>query len=194
MTNQNSCTGNENPTKNWKNKLDLIWKDFDSRSWRNKSHLILRSISWDLIENKFSQSTMKSWSHEVRWMKKIEVAWKNVFCVLEWCEKFKFYYFDKFSHFTHFDEMKILRNSITILSTLTNLTQTLTLSFSSCYPKIKCANEDHGIENEGLYIKYRWRVAQELSNKWFITLRKHYSTFTLATINAPFQYPALADG
>jgi hypothetical protein len=76
-------------------------------------------------------------------------------CVLEWCEKFKFYYFVKFSHFTSFDDMKTRRNSNKILSTLKNLKQTLTLSFSSCSPKLKCANDAYGVENEGLYRKYR---------------------------------------
>jgi hypothetical protein len=66
---------------------------------------------------------------------------KECFCVLERCEKIKFSYFDKFSHFTHFDEMKNLRTSITFLSTLTNLSQTLTLSLSSSSPKPKYANE-----------------------------------------------------
>ena len=75
-----SCTGDENSTKNWKNQLDFIWKDFDSRSWRNKSHLVLWCISWDYFENKFSRSTMKSWSHEVRWKKKLEFWWKNALC------------------------------------------------------------------------------------------------------------------
>ena len=75
-------------------------------------------------------------------MKEKVRSWvKECFCVLEWCEKIKFSYFDKFSHFTHFDEMKILRNSNKILSTLTNLKQTLTLSLSSCSPKLKCKNE-----------------------------------------------------
>ena len=72
---------------------------------------------------------------------KVRSRVKEWFCVLEWCEKVKFSYFDKFSHFTHFDEMKILRNSIRILLALTNLTQTLTLSLSSCSPKTKCTNE-----------------------------------------------------
>ena len=136
-----SCTGDENSNQNRKNELDFIWKDFDSRSWRNKSHSILRSISWYSIKNMFSQSTIKklvSWGS----MKEKVRSWvKECFWVLEWCEKIKFSYFDKFSHFTLFDEMKILRNSITVLSTLTNLTQTLTLSLFSCSPKPKCANE-----------------------------------------------------
>ena len=53
------CMGDQNSTKNWKNELDFIWNDFYSRSWRNKSHSILRYISWDLVENKFLQSVMK---------------------------------------------------------------------------------------------------------------------------------------
>ena len=59
-TTKKPCTDNENSTKNWKNQLDFIWKDFDSRTWRNKSHLILRCISWKSIKNKFPQSTIKS--------------------------------------------------------------------------------------------------------------------------------------
>ena len=38
--------------QNWKNQLDFIWKDFDIRPWRYKSHSILRCISWDSVENK----------------------------------------------------------------------------------------------------------------------------------------------
>ena len=135
-----SCTGDENSTKNWKNELDFISKDFDSRSWGNKSHSISRCISWYLIENEFSQSTMKKLVSRGSMREKSKVWWK-MFCVLEWCEKFKFYYFGKFSHFTSFDEMKILRNLNKILSTLNNLKQTFTLSLSSCSPKIKCVNE-----------------------------------------------------
>ena len=62
-----------------KTQLDFIWKDFTSRSQRNKFHSIQRFISWDSIKNKFSQSTMKIWSHEVRWKKKLEVGWKNAY-------------------------------------------------------------------------------------------------------------------
>ena len=76
--------------------------------------------------------------------RKIRSLVKKCFCVLEWCEKFNFSYYENFSHFTHFDEMKILRNSITILSTLKNLTQTLTLSLSSCSPMPKCAMRSKG--------------------------------------------------
>ena len=79
LNNQKPCMDNENSTKNWKNQLDFIWKDFTSRSQWNKSHSIRRCISWDSIENEFSQSMMKIWSHEVRWKKKLEVGWKNVF-------------------------------------------------------------------------------------------------------------------
>lgn len=84
-----------------------------------------------------------------------------------------FSYFEKFSHFTNFNEMKILGNSDKILSTLKNLKQTLTLSLSSCSPKLKFTNEEYGVENEGLYRSYRKRVTHESSNKWFIILRKH---------------------
>ena len=118
---------------------------------------------------------------------------KECFCFLERCETITFSYFDKFSHFTYFDELKILRNSITILSNLINLTQTLTLSLSPCSPKPNCANEAQGVKNEGLYSIYRRSKTQGSPNKWFIILRKHYITFTLATINAPFWYPTLAD-
>ena len=78
-TTKKPCTSDEKSIKNWKNQLDFIWKDFTSRSQWNKSHSIQRCISWDSVENEFSQSMMKSWSHEVRWMKKLEVGWKNVF-------------------------------------------------------------------------------------------------------------------
>ena len=71
-----SCTGDENSTKNRKNDLDFIWKDFNFGSWIEKSHSIPRCISWDLIENKILQSTMKSLSHGIQWKKKLEVWWK----------------------------------------------------------------------------------------------------------------------
>ena len=79
--------------------------------------------------------------------RKVRSLVKKCFCVLEWCEKFKFSYFEKFSHFTNFDEMKNLENSNKIFSSLKNLKETLTLGLSSCSPKIKCANESHGVEN-----------------------------------------------
>ena len=62
-----------------KNQLEFIWKDFTYRSQWNNSHLIQMSISWDSIENKFFTITMKKLSHEVRWMKKLEVRWNNAF-------------------------------------------------------------------------------------------------------------------
>jgi hypothetical protein len=106
-----------------------------------------------------------------------EKSWKfdekDAFCFLEWCEKFKFSYLEKFSHFTNFDEMKNLENSNKILYTLKNLKQTLTLGLSSFSPKLKCTNEAHGVKNEWLYRKYRRRVIQESSNKCFTILRKH---------------------
>ena len=136
-----SCTCDENSTKNWKNELDFTWKDFDSRSWRNKSHSILRCISWDSIENKFFTIHDEKVGPTRFDERKVRSLVKKWFCVLEWCEKFKFYYFGIFSHFTSFDEMKILRNSNKILSTLKNIKQALTLSLSSCSPKLKCENE-----------------------------------------------------
>ena len=90
----------------------------------------------------FQNPWRKNLSYGVRWKKKLEV-----FVFWKWCEKFKFYYFEKFSHFTNFDEMKILGNSNKILSTLENLKQTLTLSLSSCSPNLKCANEAYGVKN-----------------------------------------------
>ena len=66
--------------------------------------------------------------------------------------------------------MKNLENSNKILSTLENLKQTLTLGLSSFSPNLKCAKEAHGIENELLYRRYRRRVTQESSNKWFLPL------------------------
>ena len=98
---------------------------------------------------------------------------------MKWCDKFKFSYFTMFSRFTSFDEMKILGNSNKILSNIKNLKQALTLSLSSCSPKIKCANEAQGVENKRLYRRYRRRETQGSPNKWFITLRKHYRTLTL---------------
>jgi hypothetical protein len=65
-----------------KNRLDFIWKDFDSRSWRNKSHSILICISWDSIKNKFSQSTMEKLVPWGLMKEKLEVWWKNDF--LSW--------------------------------------------------------------------------------------------------------------
>ena len=115
----------------------------------------------------------KSLSHGVQWKKKFEVWWKNALCFEKLHEKFEFSYLEKFSHFTNFDEMKNLENSNKILASLENLKQTLTLGLSFCYPKLKYANEDHGVENEGLYRKDRQRVTQESPNKWFIILRKH---------------------
>ena len=86
-------------------------------------------------------------NHDENWVswgsmnEKVRSWVEECFCVLERCEKINFSYFGKFSHFTCLDEMKNLRNSISILSTLTNLTQTLTLCLSSCSPKPKCGNE-----------------------------------------------------
>ena len=79
----NSCTSDENSTKNWKKmNLTSYKKDFHSISWRNNSHSIPRSISWDSIENKFSQSMMKnlvSWGS----MKEKVRSWvKECFCIL----------------------------------------------------------------------------------------------------------------
>ena len=76
-------------------------------------------VSWGSMNEKF-----RSWVEEC-------------FCVLEWCEKIKFSYFDKFSHFTNFDEMKNIENLHKILSTLENLKQIVTLTLSSCSPKLK---------------------------------------------------------
>ena len=90
---------------------------------------------------KFSQSTMKKLVSWGLMKEKVRSLVKKCFCVLKWYEKFTFSSFEKFSHFTSFDEMKILRNSNKILSTLKNLKQTLTLCLSSYYPKPKCANE-----------------------------------------------------
>ena len=85
-------------------------------------------------------------------------------------------------------------NSLTILTLLTNrsnsLSNTLSLDLQSSIVK----NETWGVKNEGLYRYHRWRLTKGSPNKWFITLRKLYRTFILATINTPFQQPSLADG
>ena len=78
---------------------------------------------------------------------KVRSSMKECFVFQKLCDKFKFSYLEKFSHFTNFDEMKNLENSDKILSTLKNLKQTLTLGLSSCSPKLKCENEAHGVEN-----------------------------------------------
>ena len=102
-----SCMGDENSTKNWKkNELEFIWKDFHSRSWRNKSHSIQRCISWDLIENKFLQSTKKKFVSWSLMKEKVRSLVKKCFVFWKWCEKFKFSYYENFSLFTKFDEMK----------------------------------------------------------------------------------------
>ena len=57
----------------------------------------------------------------VSWGSMKEKVWslvKKCFVFLELCEKFKFSYLEKFSHFTDFDEMKNLDKSNKILSTL----------------------------------------------------------------------------
>ena len=130
-----------------KNELDFIWKDFHSRSWRNKSHSIPRCISWDSIENNFSQSMMKKFVSWCSMKEKLGRLVKKWFVFWKWCEKFKFSYFEKFSHYTKFDDMKNSWNSTKILSTLKNLKQTLTLNLSSCSPKLKSTNEAYGVEN-----------------------------------------------
>ena len=67
---------------------------------------------------------------------------KECLYVLEWCKKAKFSYFDKFHtlHTLRWKEKSL--NSITILSTLAKLTQTLTLTLLSCSPKPNFENED----------------------------------------------------
>ena len=68
------------------------------------------------------------------------VSWvKECFYMLEWCEKTKFAYFDKFHtlhtlHTLGWKEKSL--NSLTILSTLTKFTKTLTLTLFSCSQKI----------------------------------------------------------
>ena len=79
-----------------------------------------------------------------------------------------------------------ISNLFTILSTLTQFAQTRTLTLLFCSPNLFCINE-------GLYRHNRWRETQKSPNKWFIILRGHYNTFTLALINTPFRYPSLAD-
>ena len=131
-----------------------------------------QTSNFSLIEKNFLQSTMKKLVSWGSMKEKVRSLVKTCFCVLEWCEKFNFSYFEKFSHFTNFDEMRILGNSGKILSTFENLKKTLTLSLLSFSKMIKCANEAYGVENEGLYRKGRQRVSQESSNNWFNILRK----------------------
>ena len=79
-----------------KNELEFIWKDFDSRSWRSKSHSILRCISWDLGENRLLQSMVKkcvSWNSMKEFF--FEVM-ERMFYIWETSEKFKFSYLEKF--------------------------------------------------------------------------------------------------
>ena len=123
-----SCMDDQNKNNNWKNELDFIWKDFYSISWRNKPNSIQRCISWDSIENKFSQSMKKKFLSWSSLKEKVEFWWKNAFVFWEWYEKFMFSYFEKFPHFKNFDALKVLGNSNKILLTLKNLKQTLTLS------------------------------------------------------------------
>jgi hypothetical protein len=87
---------------------------------------------------------------------------------------------------THFDGKKSL-NSLQIR---TNSHSNTLLLFS------KAKLHKWGLRGRkwGLYKIYRLRETQGLPNKWFIILRKHYSTFAFATINTPFWYPTLADG
>ena len=113
-----SCTGDENSTKNWKNVLDFVWKDFHSRSWRNKFHSILRCISWDLIENKFSQSTMKKLVSWGSMKEKLEVWWENVFVSWNGVRILSFHTWKICSHCTNFDGMKNLENLNKFLSSL----------------------------------------------------------------------------
>ena len=94
-------------TKTWKNHLEFIWKDFNSRSQWNKSHSIWMCISWYLIKKSFLFTiTMKSESHEVRWMKKLEVEWKNDFICYNGVRRLSFLSLTLFIHFTHFDGKK----------------------------------------------------------------------------------------
>ena len=116
------------------------------------------------------------------------------------CKKAKFAYFYKFySLWTLFWkakyslESKILRFTHNP-HTSHKFTQTLTLNSFSWSPKLNCANEAWGVENEVLYRHHRKRVTKGSPNKWFITLMKHYKTFIPATINTPFQQPSLANG
>ena len=130
----NSCTGDENSTKNWKNELEFIWKDFDSRSWRNKSHSVLRYISWDSIENKFSQSTMKKLVSWGSMKEKLEVWWKNAFVFWNGVRSLSFLTFKSF----HTSQVSMRWN---FFGNLNKILSTLTLSLSSCSPKLKWANE-----------------------------------------------------
>ena len=130
---RNSCTSDENSIKNWKNELDFIWKDFDSRSWRNKSHSILRCISWDSIENNFSQSMMKKLVSRGSMKEKLEVWWKNAFVSWNGVRNLSFLTLESF----HTSQVSMRWNSNKIFSTLKNLKQTFTLSLSSCSPKLK---------------------------------------------------------
>ena len=131
------------------NELDFIWKYFHSISWRNKSHLILRCILWYSIKNKFSQSTMKFFVSWGSMKEKFEVWWKKSLCFENGVRSLSFVTLESFHTSQTSMIWKILENLHKILSTLENLKQNLTLSLPSCSPKLKCANEAHGIEMSG---------------------------------------------
>ena len=121
-----SCTGNENSTKNWKNELDFIWKDSHSRSWRNKSHSIPRDISWDSIENKFSQSTMKKFVSWGSIEEKFKVWCKNALCCKNGVRSLSFLTLKSFHTSQTLTRWKILK-SHTKLSLLSKISSKLSL-------------------------------------------------------------------
>ena len=79
LNNENHAWEMKIRPKTKKNELDFIWMDFHYGSWRYKSHSVPRCISWDSIENKFLQSTMKKLVSRGSMKEKLEVWWKNAF-------------------------------------------------------------------------------------------------------------------
>ena len=70
--------------------------------------------------NKFLQSVMEKCVLWGLMKKKVSSSVKECFMFWKLCEKFKFSYLEKFSHFTNFDEMKNIENSNKILSSIEN--------------------------------------------------------------------------
>ena len=135
-----------------------------------------------------------SWS----WMDRKVGSWMQIcLLVINWCKNVVFDYFFKcFTlHTLHTTSMEMTNFEFTHNPhTSHKFTQTLTLTLFFLVSKAQLRKWSLRGQNEGLYRHHRWRVTQGSPNKWFITLREHYSTFTLATINSPFWYPSLADG
>ena len=121
----NSCMGDENSTKNWK-KINLtsyemiLILDHEETSpvrfW-DVFHEIRSNIS-------FHNPWWKSWSHEVRWKKKLEVWWKNSFVFWNGVRSLSFLLWKVFTlHKLRWDEnfWKLEQNPLNSKKTLINL-------------------------------------------------------------------------